>query len=117
MASQVSYFSTTHSSNWCTQKSYVDEYGPKINYIEGSRNVIADTFSRLSRNDESSPLVGKKAANVISNYESDNDNESFYSSIIDDNEILDCLLSLPCISSNKKRKRTDDKQKNTSNSV
>ncbi len=63
------------------------------------------------RNDESSPLVGKKAANVISNYESDNNNESFYSPIIDDKEILDCLLSLPCISSNKKQKRTNDKQK------
>ncbi len=63
--------------------SYVDEYGPKLNYIEGPRNVIADTFTRLSCNDESLPLVGKKAANVISNYESDNDNESFYSSIIE----------------------------------
>ncbi len=91
--------------------SYVDEYGPKPHYIEGPRNVIADTFSRLSRNDESSPLVGKKAATVISNYESDINNESLYSSIIDDKEILDCLLSLPRISSNKKQKRTDDKQK------
>ena len=91
--------------------SYVDEYGPELHYIEGPRNVIADTFSRLSRNDESSPLVGKKAANVISNYESDNDKESFYSLIIDGKEILDCLLSLPCISSNKNQIRTDDKQK------
>ena len=117
MASQVSYFSTTHSSNCCTQKSYADEYRPELHYIEGPRNVIADTFSRLSCNDESSPLVGKKAATVISNYESDNDNESFYLSIIDGKEILNCFLSLPCISSNKKQKRTDDKQKNTSNSV
>jgi hypothetical protein len=96
--------------------SYVDEYGSKSHYIEGPRNVIADTFSSRLRNDESSPLVGKKAANVISKPESDNDTESFYSSIIDDNKILDCFLSLPCISSNKKRKRTDDKQK-TDNST
>jgi len=31
--------------------SYVDEYGPKIHYIEGPHNVIADTFSRLLRKD------------------------------------------------------------------
>jgi hypothetical protein len=31
--------------------SYVDEYGPNIHYIEGPRNVVADTFSRLSLKD------------------------------------------------------------------
>jgi hypothetical protein len=41
--------------------SYVDEYGPELHYIEGPRNVIADTFSRLSRNDVSSPLVGEES--------------------------------------------------------
>ncbi len=29
--------------------SYVDEYSPTLHYVEGLRNVIADTFSRLSR--------------------------------------------------------------------
>jgi hypothetical protein len=47
--------------------SYADEYGPEIHYVEGPRNVIADTFSRLLRSSVSSPLVGKKAANVFSN--------------------------------------------------
>ena len=85
--------------------SYVDEYGPELHYVEGPRNVIAVTFSRLLCNDEISPLVGKKAANVINNSKSDSDNESLYSSIIDDKEILNCLLSLSCISSNKKQKK------------
>jgi hypothetical protein len=49
--------------------SYVDKYGPTIHYIEGSRNVIADTFSRLSRKDVPSTLVGKKATHVVSNSE------------------------------------------------
>ncbi len=40
--------------------SYVDEYGPILRYIEGPRNVIADTFSRLLRKDVPSALVGKK---------------------------------------------------------
>jgi hypothetical protein len=47
--------------------AYVDEYGPEIQYVEGPCNVIADTFSRLLRSNVSSTLVGKKAANVVSN--------------------------------------------------
>jgi hypothetical protein len=57
---------------------YVDEYGPEINYVESSLNVIADTFSRLSHGNVSSPSVGKKATNVVSNSESNNRNESSY---------------------------------------
>ncbi len=55
--------------------------------------------------------MGKKATNVVSNSESDNEYDSLYLSLLNDREILDCLLNLPCISSNKKWKRKDDKQK------
>ncbi len=41
--------------------SYVDEYNPTFHYVEGPRNVIADTFSRLLRQDDTSAIVGKKA--------------------------------------------------------
>ncbi len=81
--------------------------------MKGPRNGIASTFAMLLCNDESSFLVGKKAANVISNSESDNDNELLYSSIMDDKEILDCLLNLPCISSNKNRKKRHMKCRKT----
>ncbi len=82
--------------------SYVDEYGPTIHYIEGTCNVIADTFSRLLRKDVPSTLVGKKVAHVVSNSEL----ESLYSSLIDDEEILQCFLSLPChLLNNEKEKR------------
>ena len=76
--------------------------------MEEPLNVIADIFSssRLLHNDVSSPLVGKKAANVVSNSESDNEYDSLYSSLLDDREIFDCLLNLPCISSNKKQRTT-----------
>ncbi len=57
------------SEQWLRWISYVDEYGPKINYIEGPHNVIADRFSRLSCKDVPSTLVGKKAAHVVSNSE------------------------------------------------
>ncbi len=50
------------SSQWRLQWiSYVDAYGPERCYVEGSSNVVADTFSRLSRKDTlASPAVGKK---------------------------------------------------------
>ena len=73
--------------------SYVDKYGSTLHYVEGPLNIIADTLSRLSRNNNnSSALVGKKAASVVSYSES----TSEHSFLIDDREILECLLNLPC---------------------
>jgi hypothetical protein len=90
--------------------SYVDKYGPTIHYIEGPCNIIADTFSRLSRKDMPSTLVGKKAAHVVS----DSELESLYSSLIDDEEILQCFLNLPCdLLSNEKEKRPKKCGKNS----
>jgi hypothetical protein len=83
--------------------SYVDEYGPNLLYIEGPRNVIADTFSRLSCKDVPSTLVGKKAAHSVSDSELE---PPLYSSLIDDEEILQCFLSLPCcLLNNEKEER------------
>jgi hypothetical protein len=31
--------------------SYVDDYGPQLHYIKRELNVVADTFSRRSRNE------------------------------------------------------------------
>jgi hypothetical protein len=90
------------SEQWLCWISYVDEYGPTIHYIEGSHNVIADTFSRLSHKDVPSTLVGKKAAHVVSNSEL----ESLYLTLIDNKEILQCFLNLPCyLLNNEKEKR------------
>jgi hypothetical protein len=63
--------------------SYVDEYGLEIHYVEGPCNVIADTFLRLLHSNVSSPLVGKKTANVDTNSESDNRYESSHSLLMD----------------------------------
>jgi hypothetical protein len=83
--------------------SYVDKYGPKIHYIEDPQNVIADTFSRFSCKDMPSPLVGKKAAHVVS----DSELESLYLFLIDDEEILQCFLNFPCcLLNNEKEKRS-----------
>jgi hypothetical protein len=40
--------------------SYVNEYGPKLHYIKGPNNVIADTFSRIPMQDNTPlSMVGK----------------------------------------------------------
>ncbi len=82
--------------------SYVDEYDPEIQYIVSPHNVIADTFSRFLRKDVPLTLVGKKAAHIVS----DSELESLYSSLIDDKEILQCFINLPCcLLNNEKEKR------------
>ncbi len=56
----------------------MDEHGPTIHYIEGPRNVIADTFSRLLHKNVPSTLVGKKAAHGVD----DSELESLFLSLI-----------------------------------
>jgi hypothetical protein len=53
----------------------------------------------------SSPLVGKKAANVVSNSESNNRNESSHSLLMNDGDIVDCLMKPSCLPSRKKKDR------------
>ncbi len=90
--------------------SYLDEYGPTIHYIEGPRNVIADTFSRLMRKYVRSTLVEKKTAYVVSNSKL----ESLYLSLIDDKEILQCFLNLSWCSLNKETEKRPKKHRKCS---
>ena len=85
--------------------------------MEGPRNVIADTFSRLSRSGVSSPLVEKKAAYVDSNSESGNRNESSHSLLMDDRDITDCLMNLPCFPSRKKKEGRPTKCRKCSETI
>ena len=71
--------------------------------MEGPLNVIADTFSRLSRLNDTSALVGKKAITEESN--------SASYSIYDDGKIFNCLVHLPCLTNLKKRKSKLQKRK------
>jgi hypothetical protein len=91
---------------------HTDQKILELHYVEGPRNVIADTFSRLSRSYVSLPLAGKKAANVVSNSESNNINESLHSLLMNDRDIDGCLMNLPCLSSRKKKDRRAMKHRN-----
>jgi hypothetical protein len=97
--------------------SYVDEHGPKLHHVEGPRNVIADRFSRLLHSNVSSSLVGKKAAYIDSNSESGNRNESSYSLLMDDRDITDCLMNLPCFPSRKKKEGRPTKCRKCSETI
>ncbi len=49
--------------------------------------------------------MGKKATNVVRDSESNNRNESSHSSQMNDGDIVDCLMNLPCLPSRKKKDR------------
>ena len=63
-------------------KKMRESTGPKLHNVEGPCNVIVNTFSRLSRQDDTSALVGKK---VIT----DEDSALASHSLFDDKEIFD----------------------------
>jgi hypothetical protein len=81
----------------------------ELHHVEDPHNVIADSFSRLLHSYVSSPSVGKKAANVVSNLESNNRNESSHSLLMDNRNIIDCLLNLSSLSSRKKKEKETNK--------
>jgi hypothetical protein len=59
------------------------------------------------RQDDSSAVVGKKAITE--------DSELAYYSFADDKEIFDCLINLPCLSSDKKQKQQKSRKRCKSN--
>jgi hypothetical protein len=78
--------------------SYVNEYGPKLHYVQGSANVVADTFSRLLRKDTpASPMVGKKQPAEHSINEDDVNETPLdnYFSWVDDREMVECFKCHP----------------------
>ncbi len=87
--------SSQHRLRWI---SYVHEYGSELHYVEGSANILADTFSWLWQKDTpASPAVGKKwpAKHSI---DEDDVNETpldNYFSWVDDREIFVCFKCLP----------------------
>ena len=91
-------------------RCYIDDYGPTLHYIEGSKNIMADTFSRLHRVDdrtdseldineddiesEERPKLRSLNTETVGRH-SQQGFDVHYTSIFDDTEILDCLLNLP----------------------
>ena len=49
----------TPSASCAEGGTYVDEYAPKLFYLQGKLNVLADAFSRLPKNDSLEIIEGK----------------------------------------------------------
>ena len=78
--------------------SYVDEYGPTLVHIEGTKNIVADQFSRMPLCSERESLsVGKKSATLDDNRDItvDSDPLDNHHVWIDDiREFIDCFSCL-----------------------
>ena len=79
--------------------SYVDEYGPTIEHIEGAKNVIADHFSRmpLVSDEPTSPAVGKKSATLDDNREIADDSDPLDNHHIWIDDIRDIIECFTCL--------------------
>jgi transposase InsO family protein len=79
--------------------SYVDEYGPTIEHIEGAKNVIADHFSRmpLVSDEPTSPAVGKKSATLDDNREIADDSDPLDNHHIWIDDIRDIIECFACL--------------------
>ena len=83
---------------------FVEEYSPTIKYIEGEKNCIADTLSRLDRKDDSQPIVGKNNAPFkdITNMPNYRNNKAKTNRVIGDSShaIMDEILEEFCDENN-----------------
>ena len=69
---------------------YLEEFSPKLEYIQGENNVIADTLSRLGRKKDVTPIVGKNDAPSKDTRIDSLDN---FFSTFDEEEVVECFNS------------------------
>ena len=70
-------------------EAILEEYDPKLEYIQGETNFIADIFSWMGIFDDTEPLVGKNNAPT-----SDIKYEFNFLSTLEDQYFLDCYATL-----------------------
>jgi transposase InsO family protein len=91
-------FQTQRVLRW---RLFLEEYGPILHYIEGSKNLAADALSRLPFSERqtsdsgiSDPgIFAEKPADILRQQSTRDD--SFFSIVTDDPELLDCFVHLP----------------------
>lgn len=82
-------FNTQRVLRW---RCFLEEYSPKLFYLEGKLNVLADAFSRLPRTDGSVGVEGKKPASSMESIPID----IFH---LDEPDLYDCLKHHPDLES------------------
>jgi hypothetical protein len=85
----LTYASTVNQRVIC-QLNYLKEHSPKYEHIPGKNNVIADSFSHLPHHEDIDyPLEEEKE------WLYKVDLNLFCTSVLDDQELVDCYLNLP----------------------
>ena len=69
----------------------MEEFSPKLEYIQGEKNVVADTLSRLGRKEDISSIVGK---NDAPSSDIKNDSLDSFFSTFDETELVECFNSV-----------------------
>ena len=69
---------------------YLEEFSPKLEYIQGEKNVVADTLSRLGRKEDVPPIVGK---NDAPSKDTQTDFLDNFFSTFDEKEVVECFHS------------------------
>ena len=89
-------FNTQRVIRW---RNFLEEYSPKLYYLQGKLNVLADAFSRLPRFDSNEAMVGKGCAPTSApeplKFSNLTDAELHEPAGLDDFELYDCLAYLP----------------------
>ena len=78
-------FNTQRVMRW---RMYVEEYAPKMFYLEGKLNVLADAFSRL-------PMFDDKPVDKVLSTSPPVALDNAYYSVSDESELLSCLKHHP----------------------
>ena len=86
-------FNTQRILRW---RCYVEEYSPKLFYLQGKLNVLADAFSRLPRFDSIEIMEGKRLNNNEQPLPLQNPTSvmDFYTNF-EESRLLECLKYLP----------------------
>jgi RNase H-like domain found in reverse transcriptase len=78
--------------------SYVDEYGPTLIHIEGTKNIIANQFSQMPLcSDRESPSVGKKSATLDDNADTNVDSDPLDNHHVWIDDIKDFINCFSCL--------------------
>ena len=104
-------FDNLSTQRFLRWRSYVEEYSPKLHYIEGPKNILADNLSRLHRLPTPTelstapsfvPVLDESEPDEVNGYFIDDEIESFHNAVdysgVSDlliYELLECYLNLP----------------------
>jgi hypothetical protein len=93
-------YNTINSQRVLRWRLFLEEYQPQFHYIKGTDNTIADALSRLPRSSgqkNTDPSQNKSPNDSTNQNPSSNDENTSFSILCDDNDMLQCFLNYPAV--------------------